>query len=146
MLKKIQLRDVSIIVLISLVIVFSSFFTSYAESRSHKATATPPPLEIPSFVPTTIPEFILGRSTPLFAPTDTATITPAQSPTSTETDCEIPAGWITIEITADDSLESLAGDYQTTVTELVLANCLPSDDLEPDSTLYVPEISPSATP
>ena len=143
---KVQVRDIFVIILISLAIVISGFYTSFAESRLHKSTPTPPPNKTPLIFPTTIPEFILGRSTPLFAPTETATNTPILSPTVTEEDCSIPPDWIVVEITADDTLASIADEYRTTVAELMSANCLLVQELEPDSTLFVPEIQPSPTP
>ncbi len=75
---------------------------------------------------------------------------PSSTPTSTSTNPSpsacIPPGWIAILVQAGDTLESLAGEYGTTVENLRIGNCLPAGDVIPGTLLYIPPTPPSATP
>ncbi len=59
--------------------------------------------------------------------------------------CPPPQGWIQIMIQPDDSLNSLAGQYHTTVGQLSAANCLLTSSIVPGYTIYVPAPPPSTS-
>lgn len=74
------------------------------------------------------------------SPTNTLTATLPPS-----TVCPAPAGWSSYIVQPGDTLESLAGRYNTTPATLKEKNCLVSNDLLPDTRLYMPPY-PTATP
>jgi hypothetical protein len=75
--------------------------------------------------------------------------TQAEAPTiltPTPGGCPHPANWIAIVIRPEDTLKSLAHRYDTSVYLLKTNNCLPTDTLVMNSTLYVPNVPPRPTP
>ena len=66
--------------------------------------------------------------------TATASITPPP----TLTNCPPPTGWLPILTQSQDTLESLAQTYNSSVNLLRVNNCLLSDQLIANSVLYVP--------
>jgi LysM repeat protein len=72
------------------------------------------------------------------APARTVTTTPLPVASI----CPQPAGWSTITVRSGDTLDSLAGRYNTTPELLARANCLVGTTLFPGSQLYVPAPPP----
>lgn len=96
-----------------------------------------------------------GETTPTLGTLSAQTVTPSATPSITPTfappaSCPIPRGWITYTILPGDTLESLADAHHITVDELVSANCLTTQQLLPNTVLYLPAptgagSSPTAT-
>ena len=59
--------------------------------------------------------------------------------------CSTPAGWSPTKVQNGDTLESFVSTYNTTINELMQANCLVTDKLVPGTILYVPGIAPTET-
>lgn len=72
------------------------------------------------------------------SPFPTATYVP---PTS----CPPPAGWIPVTVGLDESLPALADAHQTSVQQIVDANCLVVPSIRAGSVVYVPPAPPTAT-
>ncbi|MBC8507696.1 MAG: LysM peptidoglycan-binding domain-containing protein [Anaerolineales bacterium] len=97
-------------------------------------TATPLPTQKPG-EPTYTPS-----ATPL--PSDTPTNTnEAPSPTT----CSHPSSWGAIIVQQGDTINNLAAKHNTSVDELIDANCLLVSQLLPGSTLYAPKLQPTPT-
>jgi LysM repeat protein len=79
---------------------------------------------------------ILATAYPI-APTHTVTLP------SLPTNCSPLLGWSSIKIQVSDTLESIAALYNTTVDELIHANCLATEELIPGTLLYVPGAPPT---
>lgn len=74
--------------------------------------------------------------------------TQAEAPTiltPTPGGCPHPANWVAIVIRPEDTLKSLAHRYDTSVHLLKTNNCLTTDTLVMNSTLYVPNVPPRPT-
>lgn len=76
--------------------------------------------------------------TPVNYPTPTFPPTPA--------DCPPPSGWVPLLVGQADRLEALAAQRGATVRQIMLANCLATTYLQPESVLYLPFIPPTNTP
>jgi LysM repeat protein len=98
-------------------------------------TATPQPT-----IPTPLP------GTPTFTPTATPppSSTPTLPPTPTSS-CPAPPGWTAITIQPEDSLQSLADQFNTTKEILKKNNCLVTESIIAGYSIYVPNSQPSAT-
>jgi LysM repeat protein len=69
---------------------------------------------------------------------------PTQQPEPTATKTPIPCGpypgWVLYTIRLGDTLYSLADYFNTTVWQLMVANCLPNSDITAGELLYVPNL------
>lgn len=76
---------------------------------------------------------------------ETLTPTPTFGPVP---GCKIPEGWVSIMTQFGDTLDDIASRYRISVTELVSANCLASDQLELTQGifLFVPLPTPTQIP
>lgn len=89
--------------------------------------------------PSVIPIF----TTPItFTPTPMFTFTLVPPPAS----CPPPVGWSPILVQTGDTLDNLAQQYNATTDELILANCLFTEELIPGTILYVPGFPSTETP
>lgn len=70
-----------------------------------------------------------------FTPTLTPTVTVTFSPPET---CPIPRGWKTYTVLPGDTLDSLSQSRQITVEQILTANCLTTQQLIPNTVLYLP--------
>jgi len=86
---------------------------------------------------------------PLMTPEPEATHTPfpltSISPSSTPY-CPLHPGWAEILVQPGDTLEMFAQAYRISVEELAQMNCLVSETLLPNTTLYVPYLPSPLTP
>lgn len=74
------------------------------------------------------------------------TRSPTRTFPSPPADCPPPEGWVPKLITSGETISSLARDFLTTSTALMLANCLEVPTLNAGAILYVPPITPTSTP
>jgi LysM repeat protein len=79
----------------------------------------------------------------LTAPTLTATGTNA--PIATPTPCGPPSNWLVYVVQPGDTLLSIARAVGASVEQLMLANCLTSDQIRVGQLLYVPRLPPTLT-
>jgi LysM repeat protein len=79
------------------------------------------------------------------APTPTKTTTETLLPTYTPIACGHPYWWIIYIVKSGDNLYRIAILFQTTVNELIIGNCLPSDQIYAGQRLWVPN-NPTITP
>lgn len=86
---------------------------------------------------------VVNTFTPTSQPAASFTAT-LPSPTQTlpppPTSCPPPAGWIAILVQPGDDLAKLASLYKSTPEQLLVANCLFSNDLPAGSVVYVPPV------
>jgi len=140
-------RDVGnalMIALISIGLMVGALSISLVEfvPESSSATATS------EFIPSPAPVTATASPFPTMTPTiglesPTATITSTFVNTATPpASCPPPFGWTKITIRAGETIQSIAARYRISIEELRRANCLSSDDLLPETVLYVP---PAAT-
>jgi LysM repeat protein len=124
--------------IISAAIILGSLAVSLVEGGARFAIA-PTLTSTSAVIPTQLP------GEPTFTPRPTPPPTATQV-VPTPSNCNVPAGWISITIQPDDTLQSLAIAYGTTVAELQVANCLPINTIKSDTILFVPPLPPTATP
>jgi hypothetical protein len=116
-----QMGSGFIIGAISLLLVIGGISLSLAETSAPSLPPTPSP------IPTT---FAVEFASPLPSPTQFVEIPPKRpTPTSTTTlaqptSCVIPAGWVSITVSSNDTLYSIAERYKTTADILDRNNCL----------------------
>ncbi|HVN53596.1 MAG TPA: LysM peptidoglycan-binding domain-containing protein [Anaerolineaceae bacterium] len=128
---------------ISVLILIGGLSASLAEGTR----PFPPTSPVETAAPTQNPEAlvtILPRPSHTLA--QAATPAPLRVNTATSQPstpiCPPPEGWVLHTIQADETLESLAQDYQTTVSRLIQGNCLVTTSLVPGTTLKVPDVVP----
>ena len=132
---------------ISVVIVLGSLllaFTEGGQSSSIESYPTIESVDINTPLPqeTTAPP-IPPTATPTLQPTDTST--ESSTPTPIPSICNPPPGWEAYTIKQNDTLNKLAQAAGLSPQELADANCLSESLLVPDSTLYLPPVSPTST-
>lgn len=79
---------------------------------------------------------------PLESPTATVTQPPTNTPPPPPS-CQPPLNWYPIQVQLDDTLESIAARYRVSADELRAGNCLPTNNLVPGSSIYVPPVATS---
>ena len=102
--------------IISAAIILGSLAVSLVEGGARFAIA-PTLTSTSAVIPTQLP------GEPTFTPRPTPPPTATQV-VPTPSNCNVPPGWISITIQPDDTLQSLAIAYGTTVAELQAGNCL----------------------
>jgi LysM repeat protein len=134
----------------SIVIVMGGITLSLAQGQP---VALFPTVVLPTNTLPAPPTAVIGFPSPTvlsgFNLAETATLSPAPSITSTEivpTNCPPPRGWQQYVIPSGVDLNGLASTRGTTVSRLMEANCLVSQDLMPDIILYVPPLKPTREP
>jgi LysM repeat protein len=140
-----------LIALVSMGLLFGGLSLSLAEGNVKVELTAPPSASITPtsekiFTLTIKPETAISDKTRTIAsntysPTSmpaTATSTLAQPPTPTS--CPIPAGWVAYVVQSGDTLAKLSTRYKTSITSLQQGNCLPSLELTPGATIYVPPL------
>ena len=121
---------------LSLALVEGNMRQAMAPTQTWPASPTPPP---PGFTPSLTNTPAPGQTgTSTLTPTATLTLTPM--PTSA---CNYPPGWVPVTVQPGDTLDSLADFYGVTPEELMAGNCLLTNNLFPDTILYVPGIPPT---
>ena len=121
---------------LSLALVEGNMRQAMAPTQTWPASPTPPP---PGFTPSLTHTPAPGQTgTSTLTPTATLTMTPM--PTSA---CNYPPGWVPVTVQPGDTLDSLADFYGVTPEELMAGNCLLTNNLFPDTILYVPGIPPT---
>lgn len=132
-----QMGSGFIIGAISLLLVIGGISLSLAETSSPSLPPTPSP------IPTT---FAVEFASPLPSPTQfveisTETPTPLSTTTLAQpTSCVIPAGWVSITVSSNDTLYSIAERYKTTADILDQNNCLNNLPPAAGKVLYVPPV------
>ena len=133
--------------LISILLIIGGLATALAEKNIDR---TPTPKLTETSLPTSVLQTDNSTETPVSSglvpsassvpasPTHTATFIPS-------TTCPAPPGWSSYIVQLGDSLDALATRYNTTTTTLKEKNCLVSNELLPDTRLYMPP-SLTATP
>jgi LysM domain len=133
-----QLGSSVLLATFSAALVIGGISLALAESYVPVLPPTPTATQvlIPIFSsPTIVPAAsisIPSTQTPL--PTSTNTVPPP--PTS----CPPPTGWVAVPVGPGDDLTTLAFRYRSTPQQLLVANCLFSNNLPIGSYLYVPPI------
>jgi LysM repeat protein len=142
-----QMMGAFLLAILLSAIVLGSISLSLVENGLQLALAPTLPYTItPYDFPAITPEFALaGSLTPAAA---LATETALPSPTFTPSvNCPPPEGWDAVMIMPEDTLQTLADAYNTSVEELSKANCLVVDTLLPGTVLRVPKHpQPTLTP
>lgn len=114
------------------------------------ATRTPRPTATRTLTPTATPSStVTPTATHTATPTATLTATLTSSPTPSLTptgQCGPPAGWVQYTIQRGDTLSGLSVRYRTTIGALRQANCLTGDVIYAGRLLWVPNVTPRATP
>jgi len=124
--------------IISAAIILGSLAVSLVEGGARFAVA-PTLTGTSAVIPTQRP------GEPTFTPRPTAP--PTATPVApTPANCSIPPGWISITIQPDDTWQSIATAFGTSVAELQVGNCLPINTLPSGTFLFVPPLPPTATP
>ncbi|KPL76097.1 hypothetical protein ADN00_12205 [Ornatilinea apprima] len=119
---------------VSLGLVIGAFSAAFAESAVF-STAT---LES-SPEPT--------QPAPAYIPLPTRTPTKQPPPTLTPTiACLPPEGWQKYETQSGDTIEELAARFAITKEQIRAANCLISDQILPNTELYLPRVPATLTP
>lgn len=77
------------------------------------------------------------------SPTNTQTA--SLTPTEEASQCKPPGSWVIYIVQSGDTLFSISKAFQTTVQELMDANCLSSTNIVTSDRLYVPNV-PTTTP
>ncbi len=95
-------------------------------------------LTTPTLLPTLSPVASI-TPTPGSSPTPTAT------PSPTATACPTPPEWQRYVVGPFDTLPGIAHRFNTTVDQLVQANCLPQPVVSVGQTIFVPPIGPAPT-
>ena len=134
-----QMGSGFIIGAISLLLVIGGISLSLAETSAPSLPPTPSPLPTDFIVEFASP--FPSPTLPLALPTDT----PISFPTATlalaqPVSCNIPAGWIAITVSANDTLYSIAERYKTTADNLDRSNCLNNIPPAAGARLYVPPV------
>ncbi len=125
--------------LLSIFLVFGSLLASFAENGTAVGLKQPELQTATPTVPTRTPG---GPSlTPSDLPTENRS--PTISPTAS---CNYPSNWVAVLVSPGDTLESLAKDYDTTINEIIEANCLVIETITAGTVLYVPAPKVSVTP
>ena len=132
--------------LITLLLIFGSMAAALAEKRTNfpptvTVTETSLPTSVPqqdNFTDTPVAPSLLPSPSITPSPTSTATIPPS-------TACPAPAGWSSYIVQLGDTLDALATRYGISAVVLQQQNCLVTNELLPDTRLYVPPF-PTATP
>lgn len=131
--------------ILSIAIILGSFNLAFAEGgllvgmvKLPHPTMTLPPIQIPEIQ---LPPL---TSTPDLQSHSLESNIPENLP-SPPSACPPPPGWIPITIQPGDTLDSLSLTYNTTASELALANCLNSPRIFPGAYLYIPSPPPSET-
>lgn len=127
--------------LISTALVLGSLLVSLAESGQPIGLA-PSPTQGPELTATPQPTALPGMPTPTRVPTRTPTITLV--PTANFT-CKTPRDWVLYTIQGEDTLDSLAQRFHTTVEDLMKFNCLDSTTLVSGTVMYRPPDPPTPT-
>ena len=70
---------------------------------------------------------------------------PNIAPTQTTWSCGQPYGWVNYTVQAGDTLFHLSQLLGVTVQQLMVANCLPNDQIQVGQHLYVPHYLPTST-
>lgn len=133
-----QMGSGFIIGAISLILVIGGISLALTESSA----TLPQPTVLPSLSPTT---FAVEFSSPVATqniPTTIPTATPTTIVNTTApAPCNIPGGWISIVVGANDTLYSIAERYKTTADNLLNGNCLNSTtEVTVGSSIYVPPV------
>jgi LysM repeat protein len=127
----------------SLAFVLGGFSLAIAEgglAATEPTTVTPTASATASATPSASPTV---TQTPTLQASPSATLSPTVSPTP-PANCPPPVGWVPVVVQAGQTLDSIAQQYQTTVSALMSANCLATTAAPPpDSIIYVP---PAPTP
>lgn len=148
-----QGRYAILLIFISFLFVAGSLIAAFAETSISPGGAlhpsvTPALTDIVFFTPTfAVPSSTIAASPP---PSLTPTHTIPAGPTDTEappvlSQCDPPNGWEVVFIEIGETLEQIAGKYNTTISILMEGNCLTSTDLTPGYIIFVPPLSPTAT-
>ena len=129
--------------LLSSAILFGGFALSLLESGTPLGMApTSAAMETMTGFPIRDGETVNGTTGRSAAPT--LTIVSPASPLPTN--CPPPAGWFSITLLGDETLEVIAAKYSTAPAALQWANCLgETTTLIAGSILYVPPLQPTAT-
>lgn len=142
-----QLGSSLLFAIVSILLIVGGLATALAEKSVNQP---PTPKSTETSLPTSVLQADLSTATPVgfdllpspssmpASPTSSATLPPS-------TACPAPAGWSSYIVQLGDTLETLAARYSTTAKILREKNCLISNELQPDTRLYMPS-SPTATP
>ena len=115
--------------LVSVIIVVGGLSLALAES--YTAPSPTPTTSLPAVPQTLTPTQTGPTTSPSSTPTSTATPQPPNN-------CPPPAGWILISVQPYDTIQTLAERYRVAPAQLVQANCLLTNNLEPGFNIYVP--------
>lgn len=123
----------------SMSLVVGSLFMSKAEQEYMAISSIYPVTQQPPFDITQKPS--LTSSSPTVQPRN-----PPLSPTETQTilTCNAPENWIKIVVVEEETLETIATKYHTSVDTLIHYNCQESSQLTIGSSILVPQL-PSHT-
>ncbi len=107
-------------------------------------TLTPTPADTPTPIDTPTPESTMSQAiTSTNSPTPTPSTTPTASPTPTV--CPIPTGWQSYTVGTFDTLATIAQKFNTTIEQLLQANCLTTLVINWGQIIYVPSSAPTPT-
>ena len=138
-----------IIVLCALVMALGSLLIATAESGvgelvvrdTQTSTSIPSPTILISITPS-----IIGTLQPEIESTITESQVLFPTATAKGQSCNIPNGWVPIFTDKNDTLDSLANEYGTTVKKLKNSNCLDSNKIHKNDIIFVPKRKSTSTP
>jgi len=142
-----QLGSSLLFATISILLIIGGLATALAEKSINQP---PTPKSTETSLPTSVLQADLSTATPVSFDLLPSPISLPASPTSSatlppSTACPAPTGWASYIVQLGDTLEALATRYGTTAKILKENNCLISNELLPDTRLYMPPY-PTATP
>lgn len=123
-----------LLALFSVALVVGGISLALAESYVPVIPTPTETLALRPVVATFTPTSLAAASFTATLPSPTQTIPPP--PTS----CPPPAGWVAISVQPGENLAILATRYRSTPEQLLVANCLFSNDLPAGSIVYVPPV------
>ncbi|MBE0410880.1 MAG: LysM peptidoglycan-binding domain-containing protein [Anaerolineales bacterium] len=130
---------------LSTIIIVGSFSLAFAEGNLllPKGQTTQSSIQYPINV---IQEIQTSSDTPqIEIPTQTLAPGSAETPPAPSADCPPPPGWIAVSIREGDSLDRIALEHNSSIAQLLQANCLVTDALVPGAPIYVPVTGTTAT-
>lgn len=129
-----------LIAIISLLLVVGGISLSLAENQPPQPTPLPPIIIVTSLEQPTATPILINTNT-VEAPTLTAIVMPSATLTlSAPIVCNPPAGWLQVNVNANDTLYTIAERYKTTAEILGANNCLGNTLPAAGSLLYVPPV------
>ena len=109
------------------------------------ATATSEPTAVAELATTSEPASPAPTGSPTLSPTMVATIVNTATPSSTptlSTSCGPPASWVAYTVRYGDTLFLLARNTNSSVAELMQANCLTDNVIFYGTRIYLPSLPP----